>query len=109
MLSRPEETKNRYLTVAGNNISQNDILEIAEQETGAKWVVEHVKTADAAKAGSAALEKGQYGEAFLPLLLSYMLDDAVDHSLKPEDSSNKLLGLEDEDLSIPLKAWLGGI
>ncbi|KAH8194912.1 hypothetical protein TruAng_010915 [Truncatella angustata] len=54
VLSHPEETKNKYLAI-GTNTSQNEILQILEQETAQKWKVEHAQTADLVTAGRVAL------------------------------------------------------
>ncbi|KAK9791307.1 hypothetical protein SCARD494_07849 [Seiridium cardinale] len=106
ILSRPEKTKNQYLSVASGYISQNEILRIAEQETGENWKIERVNTADLTAAGNAALEKGEYGQAFVPLLLAHFFSDGQSHSLTSEENANEALGLEEEDLSEAVKAWL---
>jgi hypothetical protein len=113
VLSHPEASKNKYLSVAGSDslkgsgrVSQNEILKILEAETGAKWSVKHVDTNDLEKAGLDLISKGQYSEGFVPLLLRFFLGDGQGHALKVSESDNALLGLQEEDLVPYVKAWL---
>lgn len=106
VLAHPEETKNKFISIASGTTSQNQILQILEQETGERWKVEHVKTEDLKVAGNAALQKGQYEQAFVPFLLAYCFGEGSHAFVKLEDTANKVLGLEEEDLSVTVKAWL---
>lgn len=106
VLSRPEQTANKYLEVGSFNITHNEVLRIITEVTGEKWNVEHVNSTELEKAGLASLEKGDTGNAFLPLLISHTFGDGNGHALKPEDSDNALLGLKEEDPRVAIEAWL---
>ncbi|KAI0002344.1 NAD(P)-binding protein [Xylariaceae sp. FL0662B] len=105
ILSHEEETKNKYLSIASFNPTQNQILELVEAETGEEWKVEHASTAEQEKIGLEKLSKGDYS-AFSNLLRQRVFADGANRAVKGADSANGLLGLEEEDLSATLKAWL---
>ncbi|CAJ2499622.1 Uu.00g024750.m01.CDS01 [Anthostomella pinea] len=108
ILSDPSKTVNRYITIASFNPSQAELLEIVERETGEKWNVNHVTTAEQEKFGLEKLGRGDYS-AFSNLLRKRIYEDGAGLAVKGADSANSLLGLEDEeDLEAAVKAWLGG-
>ncbi|KAI1074835.1 NAD(P)-binding protein [Whalleya microplaca] len=105
ILSHTEETKNKYISIASFNPTQNQILEIVEAETGGKWKIEHASTAEQEQIGLEKLAKGDYS-AFSNLLRRRVFQDGANRAVKGEDSANGLLGLQEEDLRATLKAWL---
>ncbi|KAF7533991.1 hypothetical protein G7054_g6607 [Neopestalotiopsis clavispora] len=105
VLRRPQETKNRYVAIASGYTSQNKLLQRAEKTTGQTWTVERVATADMHKAGREAVGRGDYGAAFVPLLLSHLFSDDGGLHVTTEND-NELLGLSEEDLNATLDEWL---
>ncbi|KAH7166518.1 hypothetical protein EDB81DRAFT_853144 [Dactylonectria macrodidyma] len=106
ILKNPAETANKYLSVAGNVLSQNDILQAVEKYTGAKFDVTHNTGAELEKIGDEKLARGDFS-AFGPYLESFLFSDGSGHGLKPEDSANELLGLKQESLEETIKNALG--
>ncbi|KAI1652571.1 NAD(P)-binding protein [Daldinia decipiens] len=107
ILSQPEKTANQYLTIASFNPSQNQILKIVEEETGEKWKVEHVSTAELEKIGLEKLSKGDYS-AFSNFLRSHIYADGVGRAVLGDKNAIGLLGLQEEDLAATVKEWLRG-
>lgn len=106
ILKHPQETANRYLSIASFQPTQNELLKIAEEETGSKWTVAHEDTSELQKIGEDKLAKGDYS-AFLQLLRVHLYRDGEGHALKDNEKANKLLGLpEDEDLRAEFKKLL---
>lgn len=106
VLKNPQETANKYLTIASFQPTQNQVLQIVEEESGSKWTVERQSTADLQKIGEDKLAKGDFS-AFGPLLRVYLYKDGEGHALKEDEKANKLLGLPDEeDIRATLKKWL---
>ncbi|KAI0134764.1 hypothetical protein BJ170DRAFT_216289 [Xylariales sp. AK1849] len=106
VLSRPEQTENKYLSVASFNISHNEMLAAIQEETGERWAVKHLNSVEVEKKGVEALGKGDVAKAFLPLLARHLYGDGQGQALKPEESANALLGLQEEDPKVVIKAWL---
>ena len=46
ILAQEEKTANKYLSIVSPSFTQNEILAIAERETGTKWNVQKASTAD---------------------------------------------------------------
>ncbi|KAI1459812.1 NAD(P)-binding protein [Annulohypoxylon moriforme] len=105
ILSQPEKTANQYFSIASFNPSQNQILEIAEKETGEKWKVERVSTAEQEKIGLEKLSKGDFS-AFSNLLRKHAYADGANHAVQGENSANGFLGLQEDDLAATVKKWL---
>jgi hypothetical protein len=103
ILLQAEKTANKYMTVASFTITQNDVLDILEQETGTKFQVTKVKTSDLEKAGAEMLANGAPG-AFFQYALQWMFADGARHAVKHNDA--ELLGLEEEDLRATIKEVL---
>lgn len=106
VLARPEQTANKYLTVGSFNTTHNEVLRIITELTGEKWKVEHVDTNEVERAGLERLAKGDFQNALLPLLVRNNFGDGKGRALKPEDSDNALLGLQEEDPKVAIEAWL---
>ncbi|ETS74661.1 hypothetical protein PFICI_13145 [Pestalotiopsis fici W106-1] len=105
VLRHPEETKNRYVTIASGYTSQNKLLQRAEKTTGQTWTVERVATADLKRVGREALERGDFGAAFGPLLQSHLFQDDGGRLVTTEND-NDVLGLREEDLDAIFDEWL---
>lgn len=105
ILKHPAETANRYLDIASFSTSQNEILGIFEEETGTKWTVTNVSTADSLKTGDEKLGKGDRS-AFGDYLKVHLFKDGEGKSTPESKLANKELGLPKEDLRATVKAVL---
>ncbi len=99
-----DETANKYIEVSSFNPSQNEIVQILEEETGSKWTVKHVDTGPLQKNAEEKLAKGDFS-SFPDLLKVWQYQDGIGNA--PVDSSAvPLLGLKNEDVRATLKAWV---
>jgi hypothetical protein len=105
VLQNPAETANKYLDIASFRTSQNELLKIAEEETGTKWTVNRVSTDGTTEAADAKLAKFDYS-AFSDYLKVYEFRDGEGQSPKDEELANGLLGLPREDVRESLKKAL---
>ncbi|KAI1184070.1 hypothetical protein F5B17DRAFT_413509 [Nemania serpens] len=105
VLKHPEQTVNRYISIASFNPNQNQVLEIVEKLTGEKWTVNHLTTAEQQQIGTEKLSKGDYS-AFSNFLRKRVYGDGAGLAVQGPDNALDLLGLEEEDLEASLKAWL---
>ncbi|KAJ2971048.1 hypothetical protein NUW58_g9528 [Xylaria curta] len=105
VLKHPEQTVNRYISIASFNPTQNQALEIAEKLTGEKWTVKHVLTSEEQQIGAEKLSKGDYS-AFSNFLRRRVYGDGAGLAVQGPDNALDLLGLEGEDLEGSLRAWL---
>lgn len=105
ILKHPDETANKYLSVASFQPTLNQILQIVEDETGSKWAVDHVSTQDLQKVGENKLANGDFS-AFSELLRVHLYRDGEGHSVPADELANKLLELPEEDLRGTLRKWL---
>ncbi|KAK3313094.1 isoflavone reductase [Apodospora peruviana] len=105
VLQHEKETANKYLNVAEFTVTQNEVLKIFEEETGAKFTVTHGKTADLEKLGQEKLARHDYS-AFVEFLLAYNFHDGRGHAVKPEDTANDLLGLKRGNLREALREYI---
>ncbi|KAH8753862.1 hypothetical protein F5883DRAFT_632727 [Diaporthe sp. PMI_573] len=105
VLKHPQETANKYLSIASFQPSLNEILQIVEQETGAKWTVESLDTQDLQKTGEEKLSKGDF-TAFRELLRVHIHRDGDGHSVPEGELANGLLELPQEDLRDSIRKWL---
>ena len=76
-----------------------------EEETGAKWDVTKVSTADSLKTGDEKLAKGDRS-AFGDFLKVHLFKDGEGKSTSESKLANKELGLPKEDLRTTIKAVL---
>lgn len=106
VLKHPQETANKYLSIASFQPSLNEILQIVKDETGAEWTVERVSTQDLQKAGEEKLSKGDFS-AFRELLRVHIHRDGDGHSVPNGELANELLELPKEDLRDSIRKWLG--
>lgn len=106
ILKHPQDTANKYLSIASFQPSLNEILQIVEDETGAKWTVERVDTKDLQKTGEDKLSNGDFS-AFRELLRVHIHRDGDGHSVPESEIANGLLELPQEDLRDSIRKWLG--
>ncbi|KAF6816491.1 NmrA-like family protein [Colletotrichum plurivorum] len=107
VLKNPEATANKYITVASFTTTQRELLKIVEEETGATFTVNNVKTSDLEKTADEKLAKGDYS-AFIELLQQYVYGDGQGHAAKENDAV-KLLGLQQEDIKAETKKALAAL
>jgi len=105
ILKHPEQTANKYLSVASFNVSLNEIIKTVEELTGTTYTVNKASSADLQKLGEDKLSKGDFS-AFGPLVTVWNYADGAGKALTPETSANELLGLKEEDLKATVKEWL---
>lgn len=105
-LARADQTANQYLSIASVTTTQNQLLRIVEEESGAQWQREPVKSSDLTKIGEEKLAKKDFS-AFRDFLQAYLYRDGGD-SAKGVELANGLLGLEEEDPRPTIKAFLEG-
>ncbi|KAJ3539658.1 hypothetical protein NM208_g5403 [Fusarium decemcellulare] len=107
VLNNPAQTCDKYITMASFNISQMEILALAEKVSGEKWTVRSYKVDDAQRAAEDALAKGDLDAAFYPLLHGRLLRDGAGLALLPcQNFATSALGLQEEDPIDAIKAWL---
>ncbi|KAF5002985.1 hypothetical protein FDECE_10459 [Fusarium decemcellulare] len=107
VLNNPTQTCDKYITVASFNISQMEILALAEKVSGEKWTVRSYKVDDAQRAAEDALAKGDLDAAFYPLLHGRLLRDGAGLALQPSQNfATSVLGLQEEGPIDAIKAWL---
>lgn len=95
VLLHPEETANSYITVASFTTTQNEVLRVLEEETGAKFEVSHASTAEMERLGDEKWARGD-GGAFYHYALKYIYGDGGGHAIR--DNAVHLLGLQEEDM-----------
>ena len=106
VLQHPAETANKYLEVSSFNPSQNDIVRILEEFTGATWTTNRVDTKELQRQGEEKVAKGDFS-AFPALLSVVQYQDGIGNAPGPGVRANELLGLPgEEDLRAQLKAWV---
>ncbi|KAI1736097.1 hypothetical protein F4680DRAFT_272398 [Xylaria scruposa] len=105
VLKNPERTVNRYISIASFNPTQNQVLEIAEKITGAKWTVNRLPASEQQQIGVEKLSKGDYS-AFSNFLRKRVYGDGAGLAVEGPDNALDLLGLKSEDLEESLRTWL---
>lgn len=106
-LKKPEETANKFLTVASFTTTQNEVLRVIEEETGSKFAITNVKTSHLEKIGE---EKAARNDptAFVEFLLQYVFADGANQAVA-ENSAITVLGLEEENLRTTIKAAIAAL
>ncbi len=107
VLTHLDETANKYLEVSSFNPTQNEIIKILEEETGAKWTVTYVDTKPLAIEAEAKLAKKDFS-GLSDLLKIWQYQDGIGHA-PVTNSAVPLLGLENEDVRATIKAWLASV
>lgn len=104
----PSQSADRYITIASFNISQREILALAEETSGDKWTVKPYNIDEAQGIAEQALSIGDFESAFYPLLHGRLLKDGANLALKPgQNFAKDVLGFQEEDPTDAIKAWLG--
>ncbi|KAJ6007632.1 isoflavone reductase family protein [Penicillium herquei] len=100
VLLNPEKTNNKALFVASFTVSQRQVLEALEKETGTAWKVDTMSSADALKR-AAELDDKDYSDGLKLLILMLLYADDTDRGANFEKFglSNELLGLPEESLT----------
>ncbi|KAK4120526.1 isoflavone reductase family protein [Parathielavia appendiculata] len=93
----PEQTANRYYEVVEQTVTQNQLLRLFEEETGAKFDVTRVSTKDLAKVRDEKLAGGDASAFFLVLCIGTFADGAR-QAVREEDIANGELGLQAKGL-----------
>ncbi|KAJ4168134.1 hypothetical protein NW754_011948 [Fusarium falciforme] len=101
-LKKPEETSNKFLTVASFTTTQNEVLRVIEEETGSKFAVTHVRTSDLEKIADEKIARND-PSAFVELLLQYVFADGAKQAAM-ENAATTVLGLKEESLTTTVKA-----
>lgn len=104
ILQRLPDTANKYLVISSFTTTQNELLALYEEETGAKWTTTNAKSEDLQKTADEKLAKGDFS-AFLEYLGAFVFGDGKGPARSAE-SANELLGLPKEDLRATVKAAL---
>jgi nucleoside-diphosphate-sugar epimerase len=105
-LERPEATANRYLSVAGLEVTPNQIVAAAEEIQGVKYTVEHVKSTDVLREADEKFARHDYS-AFVDVLEAHLYADGAGHAAGEQgERDNEVLGLEREDLKEVLRKVL---
>lgn len=105
VLKHPDETANQYINIIEFDVTQNQLLKLFEEETGAKWTVNH-KTADEVnEEGKKKLAAGGRFP-FEEFLIKYHFADVPGHSIPEEGKANKVLKLPQSDLRDFVKGYI---
>ncbi|KAF5637665.1 2-hydroxyisoflavone reductase [Fusarium sp. NRRL 25303] len=108
ILKKPEETKNKYLNIAGVTTTQNEVLRVVENLTGDKFEVSHVTGAEQEKIGDEKVAKGEFS-AFKNYLEQFLFADGAGHALTGDENAIGLLGLKEENLEEVIKSVVAEI
>ncbi|KAK3348967.1 isoflavone reductase [Lasiosphaeria hispida] len=106
VLQHEEETANKYIEVAEFQVTQNQIIAILEEESGAKFTVSREKTSDLARIGLEKISRGEYHASFLDILQSITFVDGAPYAIPDDVLANKTLGLQSRDLRDVLKDYV---
>ncbi|KAJ0384681.1 hypothetical protein COL922a_007840 [Colletotrichum nupharicola] len=105
VLKHPDETANQYINIIEFDVTQNQLLKLFEEETGAKWTVNH-KTADEVnEEGKRKLSAGGRFP-FEEFLIKYHFADVPGHSIPEGGKANKVLELPQSDLREFVKGYI---
>ncbi|KAK3898179.1 hypothetical protein C8A05DRAFT_47427 [Staphylotrichum tortipilum] len=105
ILKHPDETANKYVSVASFNMSENELVTLVEELTGWTLPVTHIKSADIRKTGEDKIAVAD-ARGFADLLRMYNGADGAGHKLEEADSVNRVIGLPYEDLWAEVANWL---
>jgi hypothetical protein len=94
--------------VSGAQVTQKQILEVAERITGSKWTVNNVSAKAHIEEGRAKLQKGDFsGIGALIQGVIFSADENLG-DLSPEGLWNEKLGVPNDDLEKSVRAGLAG-
>jgi len=106
VLQNEADTANQLIDVVEFNVSQNEVLHIIEEETGAKFKLSHANGSLLGLTGEDKLTKGDVWGAFIPLLLAWNFSDGGNHALKREELANERLGLKGVDVREAVQEYI---
>lgn len=96
ILHHPEETANRTVKVSSFTTTQNEVLEVLEVKSGARWKINKVSGEDLEKLGDETKQAGD--PLFFALYLQrYIFSDGANTAWKDGQTDNKALDLEVEE------------
>jgi hypothetical protein len=108
VLSKPEETANKFIYIDSFTATQNEILSELEKATGEKWKVTESTTEEAKAEGKASFAKGDFSGLLL-LLKAIFLGEGYDSDFtKDAVLDNEKLGLPNQDLVSTVTALAAG-
>ncbi|KAL2130351.1 hypothetical protein VTI74DRAFT_6577 [Chaetomium olivicolor] len=105
VLQREHQTANKYYDVVEHTATQNQLLGLFEEETGAKFSVTHASTKDLARIRDEKIARGD-GSAFFEALLVYGFTDGARNAVKEENIANVELGLEGRGLRESVREYV---
>lgn len=107
ILKKPEETANKFITAFSFKTTQNEVLNIFEEESGTKFQVSHVKGSELLQAATASVAKGEFKQSIGPFVQYTFFADGVRGPVDLEANDCKLLGIKDKaDLRESIKREL---
>ncbi|KAF7357575.1 NAD(P)-binding protein [Mycena sanguinolenta] len=100
VLEHSVETANKHVLIRSVQTTQNEILATVEAQTGEKWTVNHVNSAEIIAEGEAMLAAGN-GRAYGVLVAAQLFQDGAGRSIvvSRENAANGLVGVEEKDIS----------
>ncbi|RFU72503.1 hypothetical protein TARUN_9754 [Trichoderma arundinaceum] len=96
ILKKPEETANKYLSVFSFIATQNEVLKIFEEESGAKYQVTNVKGSDLLKGATESVAKGDYHSSVINFVRYTFFSDDSNDPVDLEKNDSELLGIKDK-------------
>jgi uncharacterized protein YbjT (DUF2867 family) len=107
ILERPEETRNRFVTVSGFQTTQMEMLAVAEKITGEKWSVTHVDVQQHVLEGNEKLKKGDF-MGMMNQLQGLSFGKQALGNIEDEGLWNERLGLSQDSMEDSLRAAFEG-
>ncbi|KAL2355457.1 isoflavone reductase family protein-like protein [Cryomyces antarcticus] len=101
VLSKPEDTANKYIFVASFQTTQNEVLASLEKASRKKWEISETTSEESHKLGMNRFRRGDVGGSLQPLILSVVYDGEEGTF---EELDNRMLELPREDLDETVKA-----
>ncbi|KAL1644541.1 hypothetical protein SLS61_008809 [Didymella pomorum] len=106
-LEKAEETKNQYVYVSEFQISQNELLKLAEKVSGEKFTVKRTTFKEHVALGNKLLSDGNYA-GIGPLIQSITFGNEGLGDLSKNGLWNEKLGLETDSIEDSIKAGFAG-
>jgi hypothetical protein len=107
MLQHPDETKNTYVFVSSFNVSQKDILGIAEKVNGQKWTLKHITSEEVIANGRRRLAAGDFA-GIMDLTRGGAFGKQGLGDSRPYGLWNDRLGLPREDIEKAIRDVIQG-
>ncbi|CAN8096347.1 unnamed protein product [Discula destructiva] len=109
VLQHPAETANKYINIVEFEVTQNELLELFEEETGSKFAISYKTADEAEKEGKEKLAVGGIPAGRFPFeefLQKYWFGDSIPHAIKEEDKANTLLQLPKTELRDVVREYI---